>query len=199
MPLYPPRSPGPSEQTHAIREVIMAVIKMRKSLTISNFTTHFTDKLSSTSVVPPGARINLKNLCKLVTLEVQNQKLDTVMIVGKRLDDRWKKYTEDYTNFKPDIVNGTKFGRPHVYTSNYTIYECCSLIPNMRYLHFPKHANNDIFMKFQELGFQYSSKNTTLIGVASAQNLMFANTLGFIDAGGTYRVVLQKFHENCIK
>ena len=187
MPLYPPRSPGPSEQTHAIREVIMAAIKMRKSLTISNFTTHFTDKSSTTTIVPPGARINLKKLCKLVTLEVQKEKLDTVIIVGKRHDMRWHAYMEDYSNFGPVIYNGTdKFGRKALIKENYTKNECCLKIPNMHFLHFPQDKNSDLLEQFKEFGFQYNSKNSTLIGIASAQNLIYQNTLGFVDAGGTY-------------
>ena len=169
--LYPPRSPGPSEQTHAFREVIAAAIESKKSVTLSSFTTHFTDKESKQSEVPIGARINLEKLCELVTIKEQKQKLDTVIMIGRE-DYRWKNYAKIYTNFGPETRYETNTGN--------------NWISRMSKCHYPRNKDQDFRQTLMELGVAYENVTCKLIGLASAHELIYGNTLGLIDAGGTY-------------
>ena len=67
--VHAPFNPGPSEQTHGIKDIIMATAFMRKSLTLSPFTRHGRDELSKERGVPFGARVDLKSLCNFITIQ----------------------------------------------------------------------------------------------------------------------------------
>ena len=84
IPIYPPSFPGPSEQTHGFREVLTAAKLSNYSITISNFTSHAHDHLTSKShkSVPFGARIDSKFLCKFVELRDQKQKIDSLVYIS---------------------------------------------------------------------------------------------------------------------
>lgn len=180
--LYPVafHSPGPSEQTHAFREIVAAAIESKKSVTLSPFTTHFTDNESIQSEVPVGARINLGKLCELVTIKEQTQNLDNVIMIGRlggMMDFRWKEYAKSFTKF------GDSTNFPTDTQNNW--------VNNMAHLHYPKNGFPFIYTDFRETlkKLEISYDNSTcckLIGIASAHNLIYGNTLGLIDSGGTY-------------
>ena len=83
VPLYPPMSPGPSEQTHAFREIILAALETKSDVSISPFTIHIRDKLSHGSNVPVGLRIDLHKLCKIVGFNKKPSKIDKIGFVSK--------------------------------------------------------------------------------------------------------------------
>ena len=74
-PIYPPycnfsihndcnkgKQPGPSEQTHGVKHILLAAAQLRKSFMISNFSSHKLDDSSKRTVIPFGARIDLEKL-----------------------------------------------------------------------------------------------------------------------------------------
>ena len=65
----PPNHPGPSEQMHAFRDVLIAAIQTRKPLSILPFTKHKKDSLTKNPSVPPGIRVDLPSLCQYVNLK----------------------------------------------------------------------------------------------------------------------------------
>lgn len=75
-----PRHPGPSEQNHGFRDVVIAAILLGKSVTLTKFTTHKMDRASYQVSVPTGLRFNLERLCQLVELNPEySGKVSTVV------------------------------------------------------------------------------------------------------------------------
>lgn len=66
--IYPPYSPGPSEQTNGLKQVFMLTALLNKGLIISNFTTHKTDNLSKLSNIPFGLRVDMEHMCQFIHL-----------------------------------------------------------------------------------------------------------------------------------
>ena len=177
-PIYPPRFPGPSEQTQGFKHVFMAAAILKKSIAISNFTTHNKDFLSEKTNVPFGLRTNVERLCQYVNLvEVgENQEIDQMLIVstGKSASQRnWenvtiKPYLEEYTN-------GVKFDN----------YDKMLRIPARTFEILPHSSELDITTWFAENNLNYDQKK--LIGLAHPYNWIFWNMYKVIDDGGIYR------------
>ena len=51
---------------HAIRDVILATIQLRKKFALTRVSTHKHDKLSNEIKVPLGLRVDLQTLCSYV-------------------------------------------------------------------------------------------------------------------------------------
>ena len=118
-PIYPPRNPGPSEQTHGVKDVIMATVQLGKEFMLSNFTSHKTDG-SKTNNIPFGARIDINKFCDLTELNHPdsvkhktsnffNAKLQTVIMISEKPSKLgWEKmqlvnYLKSYSELKfPD-------------------------------------------------------------------------------------------------
>ena len=182
--IYPPRNPGPSEQTHGIKDVIMAAIELRKSLMLSNFTTHGHDFQSSLKIVPFGARVDVEQLCKLITLTTPaevNTTLTAIVTISNRgepLAERlltWEQttitaYIKDYSKMRV-LADFSKI-------QNYTM-------PARMFSNFPEDDNKNLKKFFQDSGMAYHEPE--IIGMAHPYNWIYGEYYQLIDAGGAYR------------
>ena len=90
-----------------------------------------------------------------------------------RVDLRWRQYAKDYTSFGPETrhkVNGDE-----------------NWVSRMAHHHYPRNQKDDFRQALMKLGVAYDNATCKLIGLASAHELIYGNTLGLVDAGGTYR------------
>lgn len=214
-PIYPPFNPGPSEQTHGLRDVVMAAAEMRKSVMISNFTTHKNDHLSSDKIVPFGARIDIDKMCEFVSLTSPDS-VDTDRAEEDLYDD-YMSYG-NYTLPGKHLVSGdqtssTSIGAVITITNRWkhtweerlksdeqkSITHYLDKFSNLKLhekvknvsLKASSHSNfpNEDSQNYQKLllNSELAYNEPAIIAVAHPHNWIFRDTYSLIDSGGVYR------------
>jgi len=175
MSVTPPRHPGPSEQMHALRDVLMATIQLRKKFAITRLTTHKHDELSKNAKVPMGVRVNLETLCQYVNLVPEpTGEIDTIVYMYKseKLDNyimgNFKKYLRDYSNGLYETDKTKKF----------------YMTPFVNRM-IPRSPTEDMVEFFRKNGINYSGGGSIILD--HAIDWIYASTVEAIDRGGVYR------------
>ena len=175
--LYPPFQPGPSEQTHAFRDVVLAALETQSNLAVSPFTIHIRDKLSKQSKVPLGLRIDLEKLCGIIALSRKPLNIDLVGFVkkGDRIERKpIRHFLKSYLGFH-EVYADMIMER----NENFDI-------PSAAFSDFPK-SGSDNFTKFLQSSGVNLMKNNFVVGIANAHHWIYRDVYKLIDSGGVYR------------
>ena len=215
-PIYPPWNPGPSEQTQGLKQIVLAAILLRKSLTISNFTSYRHDILSKKRTIPMGLRVDLEKLCQIVELKdlqilqterkyqnlnnCLNLHLDKIIIVNERRHyfekekNDTKNYLEDHSMFSNDAADN-HFSQFSIKNKNLAV------LPSIKYKntkygrlyyggfeYYPTRKETDLVTWFSENSLFYRNSNRTeIIGISHPHNWIFDSIHNLVDPGGAYR------------
>lgn len=170
----PPRHPGPSEQMHAIRDVLLASIQTKKKFAISPFTTHKHDTLSNRIDVPFGLRIDTATLCQYISLAKQQiGNIDTIvyMYKNKNLEGYIHRGTDAYLNDYSNLTMTKK-------TKSFNMKPFVSKL-------LPHEKADDVGQFFIENKIGYD--NGGKIVLAHAVDWIYGDLSKPIDEGGVYR------------
>ena len=196
-PIYPPRNPGPSEQTHGIKDVVMAAVELGKSVIISNFTTHFSDSHSKCFIIPFGGRVDLESLCRFVTLKDSRKmieenpelKIDTLVTLSNNHNVPWEQHQLTRYLKENAACGNYKFDGICKWSSLEWIEDLARFknisIWGTKYSNFPHNDGENLYKTFIDNDIAYDKPE--VIGLAHSFNWIYGNTYQFIDSGGAYR------------
>ena len=184
-PMWRPYNPGPSEQTQGLKHIIFAAAILGKGLMISNFTTHGSDKLSKSSEVPFGIRVDMEILCQFIEIDNPEPILDDIVMItskdirfgqnqcGKDAND-----TAEIYLYKDDLSNGITYKK--------NMYRDMHYLEALEYDMFADTKQRDLKAFFRDRNMAYNESK--MIGLVTANNWIYGNQVKFIDDGGAYRM-----------
>jgi len=176
----PPRHPGPSEQLHAIRDVILASIQTKTRFALNKFTIHKHDTLSKRIDVPFGLRVDIPTLCEYINLEPEKTgTIDSLvyMMKNQQLEGYIKRgtnaYLQNYSNLT--VKNDTKIFHMQPFISK--------LLPTFKNESVKNFFIENKISKKPNVRVRHSK-----IVIAHAVDWIYGDLTKPIDEGGVYRL-----------